>query len=70
METGWEPLKDRRERRKLCLFFKIDNNLVPQYLTDITTPMRTNFRNLRNPYDYTLPKYFKIFYTFIYETME
>ena len=57
-ETGWEPLKDRRERRKLCLFYKIHNKLVPTFLSDIVQPMiRDNQRNLRNDNDYTLPKY-------------
>ena len=57
-ETGWEPLKNRRERRKLCLFYKIHNNLVPQFLSDILSPMvRANTRNLRNNDDYSLPRY-------------
>ena len=57
-ETGWEPLKNRRERRKLCLFYKIHNNLVPQFSSDILSPMvRANTRNLRNNDDYSLPRY-------------
>ena len=35
-ETGWETLEERRKRRKLCLFYKIQNNLAPAYLQDIT----------------------------------
>ena len=56
--TGWEPLKDHRERRKLCLFYKIHNKLVPTFLSDIVQPMiRDNKRNLRIDNDYTLPRY-------------
>ena len=31
-ETGWEKLKQRTERRKLCLFHKIDYGNAPSYL--------------------------------------
>ena len=54
----WEPLKNRRERRKLCLLYKIHNNLVPQLLSVVLSPMvRANTRNLRNNDDYSLPRY-------------
>ena len=32
-ETGWEKLKDRRERRKLCTFHKIYHNLAPDLVS-------------------------------------
>ena len=34
-ETGWEKLSDRREQRKLSLFYKIVNGNVPDYLSDL-----------------------------------
>ena len=34
VETGWETLSCRRSRRKLILFHKIHNNIVPEYLND------------------------------------
>ena len=58
-ETGWEKLKQRRERRKLCLFHKIHYGIAPSYLTEITTPLRRqegNY-NLRGNDDYNLPLY-------------
>ena len=33
-ETGWETLKQRREKRKLLIMFKIMNKEVPSYLSD------------------------------------
>jgi hypothetical protein len=29
METGWEKLKDRREKHKLVQFYKMTKNLTP-----------------------------------------
>ena len=31
-ETGWEYLKDRREKHRLTYFYKMDNGLTPGYL--------------------------------------
>ena len=57
-ETGWESLKDRRNRRKLTLFHKIFNCNVPSFLTDITFPLiSTNPYNLRNESDFLIPNY-------------
>ena len=57
-ETGWEPLFERRKRRKLNLFYKIHNNLVPGFLSDIVSPFRrNNDRNLRNSRDYVVPRF-------------
>ena len=58
-ETGWENLKQRRERRKLCIFHKIHNGNAPSYLTEIITPLRRQRGNcnLRGNDDYNLPLY-------------
>ena len=45
-ELGWEELKTRRAIHKLTLYFKIVNNLTPQYLRDFLSPRvseRTHF---------------------------
>ena len=31
-EIGWESLQDRRSKHKLCMFYKMKNNLTPTYL--------------------------------------
>ena len=33
-ELGWESLSDRRWLRRLCQFYKIQNDLTPSYLTE------------------------------------
>ena len=43
-ELGWEELKTRRAIHKLTLYFKIVNNLTPQYLRDFLPP-RVSERN-------------------------
>jgi hypothetical protein len=35
IETGWEQLKDRRERHRTIQFYKMSNNLTPQYLSNL-----------------------------------
>jgi hypothetical protein len=35
IETGWEKLKDRRERHRTIQFYKMSNNLTPQYLSNL-----------------------------------
>ena len=52
-ELEWEKLKTRRAIHKLTLYFKIVNNLTPQYLRDFLPPRvseRTHFslRHSRN----------------------
>ena len=37
-ELGWEELKTRRAIHKLTLYFKIVNNLTPQYLRNFLPP--------------------------------
>ena len=39
LETGREPLYNRRHRRKFQLFYKIYNCLAPQYLHDLIPPL-------------------------------
>ena len=34
-ETCLEPLKSRRQKHKLCLFYKMYNSLTPSYLSDM-----------------------------------
>ena len=41
-ELGWESLSDRRWSRRLVYFFKIHNNLTPEYL-------RENLPRIRDP---------------------
>ncbi len=49
-ETGCESLKARRRKRKLILFYKMNNNLSPSYLTSLvpTNVGDTVEYNLRN----------------------
>jgi hypothetical protein len=35
---GWDKLKVRREVKNLILFYKIFNNLAPEYLSDLIPP--------------------------------
>ena len=57
-ESGLEPLSDRRERRKLTLFYKIHHNLVPSCLNDPLPPLVSEISSyeLRNNENYSLPK--------------
>ena len=50
-ELGWESLNDRWSRR-LIRFYKIHNNLTPQYLRDHLPPVRSSLCGVRHPYDY------------------
>ena len=49
-ETGWDKLKVRREVKNLTLFYKIYNNLAPEYLSDLIPPSVSETSNyyLRN----------------------
>lgn len=56
-ETGWETLKQRRQNRKLHLMFKIQNNIAPNYLSDLV-PSHVGAGNryeLRNSENISLP---------------
>jgi hypothetical protein len=35
LETGWDKLKNRREMHTLVYFYKMKNNMSPQYLSDL-----------------------------------
>ena len=37
-DTGWERLEERRTRRKLQLFYNIQNGSTPPYLLDLIPP--------------------------------
>ena len=37
-ELGWESLTERRKRRKLQMFYNIQNNNAPRYLCDLIPP--------------------------------
>ncbi len=57
-ETGWETLKARRNRRKLCLLHKIHNGNSPEYLQECLNEYRNdadNNYNPRNRPEYRLP---------------
>ena len=42
-ELGWESLSDRRSFRRLCQFYKIQNELTPLYLKEAIPQPRTFF---------------------------
>ena len=37
-ETGWETLEERRKKHKPYLFYKMSNNLSPNYLSSLVSP--------------------------------
>ena len=52
-ETGWESLQERRRKHKLVLFYKMKNNLTPEYLSSLVPPSvssesRYSLRNADN----------------------
>lgn len=50
-ELGWQPLRIRRQIHKVCLFFKIINNLTPPYLRPLiprTHDMQYRLRSATN----------------------
>ena len=50
---GWETLESRRKKHRLILFYKMVNNLTPEYLSSLiplqqhTVNTRFNLRNIR-----------------------
>lgn len=53
LDLGWETLQDRRTKHKLIIFFKMLNNLTPNYLSELV-PARVQENNpygLRNSND-------------------
>ena len=59
LETGWEKLIDRRNRRYICLMYNIVNYSAPSYLTDILPPriFETTNYPLGNSENFTIPSY-------------
>ena len=51
-ELGWESLTDRRWFRRLIQFFKIHNNLTPEYLKIPLPPQRNHLYGRRSNDDY------------------
>ena len=35
IETGWESLRERRRKHRLIFFYKIKNNMCPEYLSSL-----------------------------------
>ena len=58
LETGWEPLSERRRVAKLNTMYKVHINLVPDYHKHSfpSTRRRESKYNTRNREDYTIPK--------------
>ena len=54
-EIGWESLQTRRTNHKLSLFFKMQHDLTPSYLSNLVPPSvsETSRYALRNADDYT-----------------
>ena len=50
METGWEKLKDQREKHKLVQFYKMTKNLTPHYISCLVPQAFANIHdyNTRN----------------------
>ena len=38
IETGWESLASRRLKSKLVLFYKMQNEMTPEYLSSLAPP--------------------------------
>ena len=49
-ETGWETLSARRKKHKLIMFYKMNNNMCPTYLSSLVPPTvgNTSRYDLRN----------------------
>jgi hypothetical protein len=56
-ELGWDPLTTRRSNQKLCMMYKIQNDLAPNYLVQSCPPLvgAVHNYNLRNVEDITSP---------------
>jgi hypothetical protein len=56
-ELGWDTLNVCRENQKLCLMYKIQENLAPPYLSQACSPLVGEIRehNLRNAEHISLP---------------
>ena len=52
-DTGWEPLEKRPYKHKLCLFYQMDTDVSPNYLSliipaSVEEPTIYNLRNASN----------------------
>ena len=50
-ETGWERLEERRTRRKLQLFYNIQNGSTHPYLLDLYPPPQSKVRLFFTPFE-------------------
>ena len=57
-ESGILPLKERRRRHKLVLFFKMTKKLTPDYLINCLPPLMSEINpyHRRNPFDRCIPR--------------
>jgi hypothetical protein len=57
LETGWEKLSSRWERKKLCLMYNMYHGHAPSYLCDLLPPLVRDVTNyhVRNINYYTIP---------------
>ena len=53
-EVGWDTLQERRRKHKLILFYKMVNNLSPDYLSSLVPPLvgENNPYNVRNAHNF------------------
>ena len=49
-ETGWEKLEVRRSKHKLCLFYKMSNNISPDYLSTLVGYNLRDASNSHQPF--------------------
>ena len=61
-ELGWESLNLRRWSRRLALFFKIVNNLTPEYTRQPIPPLPQSNYRLRRPAIFSFHFIFKYLY--------
>jgi hypothetical protein len=55
-ELGWEPLSTRRQNHQLVMFFKMRNQITPNYLSELIPQTISSRRSdLRNRNDYVVP---------------
>ena len=57
-ETGWDTLFNRRQYRKLNIFYKMHNKMCPDYLNNCLPPLVSDVSTyeLRNSYNYVVPR--------------
>ena len=55
-ECGWESLSLRRKNQKLCLMYRVKNDMVPSYILDLFPLQRNQEQNypLRNNENFSL----------------